>query len=91
MPLSPCHQLARDLKTTIDARMKGEQVQSVGHKGRQLEYADMPIAQLISYYNQIRNSCPDAKADPELIAINPLDQPTGTRGRPAVRPGRPWC
>lgn len=91
MPVSPCHQLARELKATIDARLTGRQVQSIGHKGRNLEYMQTPIKELIAYYNQVRSSCPDALADPDLIAIAPLDQPTGTRGRPGVRAGRPWC
>lgn len=91
MPVSPCHQLARDLKATIDTRLTGKQVQSLGHKGRNLEYASATLSELIAYYNQVRKGCPDALADPELIAIAPLDQPTGTRGRPGTRPGRPWC
>lgn len=91
MPLSPCHALARKLKATIDARLTGGQVQSLGHKGRNLEYADVPLKELIAYYNQVRNGCPDALADPELIAISPLDLPTGPRGRPGVRLGRSWC
>lgn len=90
MPISPCHQLARDLKAAIDARLTGKQVQSAGHKGRSVAYAETPIKELIAYYNQVRAGCADALADPDLIAIAPLDQPTTTRGRPAVRLGRGW-
>lgn len=89
-PVSPCHALARKLKAAIDARMLGRLPQSVGHKGRQMAYAETSTKDLIAYYNQIRNSCPDALADPELIELKQLDQPTGTRGRPAVRLGRPF-
>lgn len=88
MPLSICHQRVVDLKAAIDARMSGKQVTSVGHKGRNLEYAEAPIRELISYYNQCRRACADAMADPELIEINPLDLPFGTRGRPARFAGR---
>lgn len=91
MPLAPCHQLARDLKAAIDARMLGRQVASVGHKGRTLAYADQPLPSLIAYYNQVRQSCADALADPDLIAIAPLDQPTTTRGAPARFLGRSWA
>lgn len=90
MPLAPCHQLARDLKAAIDARLTGRQVQSSGFKGRSVAFAEVPIKELIAYYNQVRNSCADALADTELIEIKPLDQPTGTRGAPAIRLGRSW-
>ncbi len=86
--MTPCHQLARDLKAAIDARMLGKQVQSVGHKGRSLSYSDQPLPALIAYYNQIRQSCADAMSDPELIEVRPLDQPTTRRGRPARFTGR---
>lgn len=88
MPISPCHQLVKDLKATIDARMTGKQVSSVGHRGRSLEYAETPLKELIAYYNQVRNGCADALADPELIEVRPLDQQFGTRGRPAQFMGR---
>lgn len=90
MPLSPCHQLVKDLKTAIDARMLGKQVSSLGHKGRSLAYAEQPLKELIAYYNQMRQGCPDALADAELVAIAPLDQPTTTRGAPARFLGRSW-
>ncbi len=90
MPLAPCHQLVKDLKAAIDARMLGKQVQSLGHKGRNLSYAEQPLKELIAYYNQMRQGCPDALADPELAAIAPLDQPTTTRGAPARFLGRSW-
>jgi len=89
-PLSPCHQLARDLKAAIDARMLGRQVASFAQRGRTMAYADQPIESLIGYYNQIRAGCPDAAADPSLIAIGPLDAPVVTRGPPARFAGRSW-
>jgi hypothetical protein len=85
---SPCHKLARDLKAAIDARMRGEQVTQIGHRGRNMSFAEVNLNQLISYYNQTRAGCPDALADPELIAIAPVDQPFVTRGRPAVYLGK---
>ncbi len=85
---SPCYLLCKDLKASIDERLTGKQVQSVGHKTKTLEYRDVPLKELIAYYNQVRNSCTEAQADPELIAIAPLDQPFGTRGRPAAFVGR---
>lgn len=90
MPLQPCHQLAKDLKAAIDDRILGRNVQSAGHKGRSVAYAERSTNELIAYYNQIRKSCPDALGDAELIELKPLDQPTVTRGRPAVRMGRSW-
>lgn len=90
MPLTPCHQLVKDLKATIDARLTGRQVSTFAHRGRSIGYADTPLRELINYYNQMRACCPDALADPELIAIGDLDQPTGTRGAPGVRLGRAW-
>ncbi len=88
---SPCYKLAKELKATIDARMTGRQVQSSSAKGRSASFADVPLRELIAYYNQVRTSCPEAMADAELIALQPLDQPTGTRGGPAVFYGRSWC
>lgn len=90
MANSPCHQLALDLKAAIDARLLGKQVQSVGHKGRNVSYAEQPINSLIAYYNQVRQGCPDALADATLIAIAPLNQPTTTRGAPARFLGKAW-
>ena len=89
--ISPCHQLAKDLKAAIDQRMLGTKAQSVGHKGRNIAYAETPTKDLIAYYRQVRNSCPDAIADLELIDIMPLDGPSGTRGRPISFAGRPWA
>jgi hypothetical protein len=86
--LSPCHQQARDLKAAIDARMLGRQVASFGQRGRSMAYSDVPLKDLIGYYNQIRAACPDAAADPTLIAIGPLDAPVVTRGPPARFLGR---
>lgn len=83
-----CYDLCKKLKASIDARLSGEQVQSVSHKTKALEYRDVPLKELIAYYNQVRNLCAEAQADPELIAIAPLDQPFGTRGRPARFMGR---
>lgn len=82
--------MAKDLKAAIDARMLGRKAQSFGNKGRQMTYVDTPTPQLIAYYNQTRNACPDALADPDLIELAPLDQPTTRRGRPGVVYGRPW-
>ena len=88
MPLSPCHQLALDLKAAIDARMLGRKAQNVSHKGRSIAYAETPTKELIAYYNQVRNGCPDALADATLIELTPLDGPHGRRGPPAVFFGR---
>ena len=90
MSLSPCHQLVKDLAAIIDARMLGRQVSSSSAKGRSATFTEMPIKELIAYYNQKRAACADALADPELIALAPLDQPTGTRGAPARFFGRSW-
>lgn len=90
MPTSPCYDLAKKLKAAIDERMLGEQVQSIGQRGRTVAYADVPLDKLIAYYNQTRNACPEALEDTALIAIAPLDQPTTTRGGPARFAGRPW-
>lgn len=90
MPLSACHQLVKDLSEIINARMLGRQVQSSSAKGRSASFAETPIKELISYYNQRRAACADALADPELIELTPLDQPTASRGAPARFLGRPW-
>lgn len=86
--VAPCLKLARELKATIDARMLGREVKSAGHRGRQMEYAQRSIGELINYYNQIRTTCPAAMADPDLIELVPPDQPTVKRGPPGVRFGR---
>lgn len=88
MPVSPCHQLAKDLKTAIDNAVLGRMVQSAGAKGRQVTYSTAQINEMIAYYNQARNGCPDAIADTTLIELKPLDQPQGTRGAPARFFGR---
>ena len=80
--ISPCHRLARELKSAIDALMTGKQVQSVSHRGRSVSYSAANLAQLVSYYERVRANCPDALADPDLIAISP------TRGAPIVKFGR---
>jgi len=90
MALTPCHQLVKDLAEVIDARMLGRQVSSSSAKGRSATFTEMPIRELIAYYNQKRAACADALADTSLIAIAPLDQPTGTRGAPARFLGRSW-
>lgn len=82
MPLSPCHQRAKDLFDAIQARALGTQAQSVGHKGRNVQFSEMSTNHLISLYNQSRNLCADALADPDLIPLSPLDAPGTTRGRP---------
>ena len=50
-------------------------------KGRQVGYSDTSLSDMISLYRQLWAQCPSAQA--ELPALKPLDQPTGTRGRPA--------
>lgn len=90
MPISPCHQLVKDLAELINARMLGRQVQSSSAKGRSASFAEVPLRELIAYYNQRRLACPDALADAELIELQPLDQPTATRGGPARFYGRGW-
>ena len=76
---APCLVTLRELKAAIDARMLGRQVQSVGHKGRSMEYAETSLSDMISYYNQLWRQCPDAQA--ELPELKPLDQPSYARGR----------
>lgn len=87
MSLTPCHQLAKDLKAAIDARMLGTQAQSVGHKGRNVQFADVSLDKLIAYYRQTRFACPDAMADSDLHDVLPLDGPVGTRGAPMIFSG----
>jgi hypothetical protein len=79
---SPCLVTLRKLKAAIDARMSGEGVQSVGHKGRSMEYANMNVGDMIKYYAQLWKQCPQAQA--ELPELQPLDAPTARRGRPAI-------
>jgi hypothetical protein len=79
---TPCLLVLRKLKEAIDARMTGTGVQSVGHKGRTLEYATMNVGEMMKYYMQLWRQCPAAQA--ELPELQPLDGPTGTRGRPAI-------
>ncbi len=81
-----CLATLRELKAVIDARMLGRQVQSVGHKGRQMAYAETPVKDLIAYYRQLWAQCPAAQA--ELPELKPLDAAVGTRGKPAVFVGR---
>jgi hypothetical protein len=80
--MSTCLETLRELKTAIDARMTGKQVQSVGHKGRNLAYSEMNVSDMIAYYRQLWRQCPEAQE--ELPELQPLDAPTGTRGRPAM-------
>lgn len=79
---APCLLTLRELKTAIDARMLGRQVQSVGHKGRTMAYADTSLSDMIAYYNQLWRQCPDAQA--EMPELKPLDQPSYARG-PAMK------
>lgn len=88
MPVSACHQRVLDLKARIDKAALGELVVSAGAKGRQVTYTPAQINQMIALYNQYRKACPDALADPDLIELQPLDQPQGSRGRPAAYFGR---
>ncbi len=81
MPDSPCLAKCRELYEAITARTLGQQVQSVGHKGRQVGYSDTSLGDMIALYRQLWAQCPDAQA--ELPTLKPLEQPTGTRGRPA--------
>lgn len=83
---TPCLLVLQKLKEAIDARMTGEGVQSVGHKGRSLEYANMSVSDMVKYYIQLWRQCPAAQA--VLPELQQLDAPTGTRGRPAVFLGR---
>lgn len=85
---SACHQSVIDLKIAIDRAVMNQQVQSVGAKGRQVTYSIVQINHMIALYNQYRAACPDARADASLIELKPLDQPQGTRGRPAAFLGR---
>ncbi len=77
----PCLLTARRLHDAIIARTLGEQVQSVGHRGRQVAYAEMSLKDMIVMYRQVWAACPAARL--ELPDLQPLDQPVVTRGRPA--------
>jgi len=88
MPDSPCLANLRELKTSIDEAMKGKKIQSVGHGDRNVAYWDAKIADMIAYYRQLWNQCPEAQI--ELPELKPLDAPPGARGRPAVRFGRSY-
>lgn len=83
-----CHQEVIELRAAIKAAALSKTVQSAGAKGRQVTYSTAEINQMIALYNQLRNACPDALADPNLIELKPLDQPQGSRGRPATFLGR---
>ncbi len=82
----PCLVMLRKLKAAIDQRMTGEGVQSVGHKGRTMEYANLNVGDMVKYYIQLWKQCPAAQA--ELPEMQPLDATTGTRGRPPIFMGR---
>lgn len=81
----PCLALARKLYAAIEARMTGEQVQSVNHKSRGLEYAQTSLKDMVNAYINVWNRCADAQA--ELPELQPIDGPTAKRGRPVVRIG----
>lgn len=83
---APCLARLRELYAKINARIDGGQVQSVGHKGRNLAYSETSVADMIKFYNQLWRQCPEAQA--ELPELKPLDTPAVTRGRPAVFVGR---
>lgn len=82
----PCLAELRTLKAAIDAKMTGRQVQTVGHGGRNVGYSEMRVDYMVAYYRQLWAQCPAAQA--ELPELQALDQPVGTRGRPAVFLGR---
>jgi len=83
---TPCLLVLRKLKAAIDQRMTGEGVQSVGHKGRTMEYANLNVSDMVKYYMQLWKQCPAAQA--ELPEMQTLESTTGTRGRPAIFMGR---
>lgn len=79
----PC---VADLKTLYDAIMAattGRQVQSVGHRGRQIGYTQADPNKMIALYRQLRDACPRAE-EFGLPDIKMLDKPPTKRGRPAT-------
>lgn len=69
-----------DLYKAVIAKAKGDQVQSVGHKGRTAAYADASLADLIKLYRMLWfKGC----GSPELPAD--LDASVATRGCYRVR------
>lgn len=89
MPDSPCLANVRALYDAIMAKSTGRQVQSMGHRGRDMSYSEMDVKDMISLYRQLWQQCPDAQV--QLPDLKPLDAVTGTRGRPAQFLGRPWA
>lgn len=83
---APCLVELRALKAVIDARVRGEQVSSAGHKGRSITHSEVSLDSQIAYYRQLWRACPDAAA--ELPDLQPLDSLGGTRGRAARFTGR---
>lgn len=83
---SPCLVKCRELAAAVEARILGKQVQSVGHKSRNLSYADVSTEDLIAYYRQHWLACPDAQK--ELVEPKSLKTQTVTRGRPISYKGR---
>lgn len=77
----PCVAELRDLYDTIKKAMTGQQVTSVGHKGRSVGYTPAQVGDMIKFYAQLRAACP--RADEFcLVKLSPLDAPPIQRGAP---------
>jgi hypothetical protein len=77
----PCVTELRDLYTQIKTAIMGQQVTSVGHKGRSVSYTPAKIDDMIKFYAQLRAACPKADAF-EVPKLAPLDKATIARGAP---------
>jgi radical SAM superfamily enzyme with C-terminal helix-hairpin-helix motif len=72
----------RELYEAIKKATMGRQVQSVGHRGRQIAYAQANPDNMIKLYRQLRDACPRA-AEFGLPDLKPSDVSTARRGPPA--------
>jgi hypothetical protein len=77
----PCVQELRDLYAKTKAAIMGEQVTSVGHKGRSVGYTPARVNEMIQFYAQLRAACPRAD-EFEVPKLQALDTPIIKRGPP---------
>lgn len=80
-PEPPCVIELRQLREIIMERISGRQASSLGHKGRNVSYAEVSLKDQIAYYRGLLANCPTAAAA-GLTDIPPVDAPIG-RGGPA--------
>lgn len=77
----PCVTELRDLYDKVKSAIIGEQVSSVGHKGRSIGYSPARVDEMIKFYAQLRAACPRAD-EFDVPKLSPLDKPTIQRGAP---------